>query len=453
MLGAGSDVVNQFADPAQRDGDWPARGYAWYVVVVLTLAYTCSFIDRQVLSLLIEPIRRDLQINDTQVSLLGSLAFSIFYTLLGMPLARIADQSNRRNLMVVGVAFWSVMTSLCGLARNFWPLFLARVGVGVGEAALSPAAFSLLSDYFPRASLARAVAVYSTGVYFGAGLALLIGGSIIRMVSDAPTQSLPIVGDAYPWQFTFLIVGLFGLPVVVAMFTVREPKRRGVAAAATNQSSWPVLKAFIAQNFTALCCNIAAFTLYGIAIGNYLFWTPSVFIRTYGWDAPQAGLTLGGILLVLGTAGVYAGGWCADVLTRAGKADAILRAALIGICCGLPFIVAMPLVSDQTFALVLLGGAIFFLAWPQGLPAAALQVMTPNPLRAQITSIYFFIGNLIANGFGPMFSGLITDYVFGDPSQLRYALAIVVGAAAPIGALLLFIGLPHYRASVARVGA
>jgi len=446
-------VVNQFADPSQRDGEWPARGYAWYVVVILTLAYTCSFIDRQILSLLIEPIRRDLDINDTQVSLLGSLAFSIFYTLLGMPLARIADQSNRRNLMIAGIAFWSVMTSLCGLARGFWSLFLTRVGVGVGEAALSPAAFSLLSDYFPRASLARAVAVYSTGVYFGAGLALLIGGTIIRLVSDSPTQYVPFIGEVLPWQLTFLIVGVFGLPIAFAMLTIREPKRRGMAANTANASSWPELRAFIKLNFTALACNIMAFTLYGIAIGNYLFWTPSVFIRTFGWTAAQAGLTLGGILLVLGTAGVYAGGWCADRLTRAGKTDGILRAALIGICCGLPLIVAMPLMNDETLAMVLLGGAIFFLAWPQGLPAAALQVMTPNPLRAQITSIYFFIGNLIANGFGPMFSGLLTDFVFGDPAQLRYALAIVVGIAAPLGALLLFIGLPHYRASVARVTA
>ena len=138
---------------------WANPLYAWYVVFVLTLAYTCSFIDRQILTLLIEPIRRDLHVTDTQVSLLGGLAFSIFYTTLGMPLARLADQTHRRNLMAIGVAFWTAMTSACGLARSFWTLFMARVGVGVGEAALSPAAFSLLSDYFPPQRLARAISV------------------------------------------------------------------------------------------------------------------------------------------------------------------------------------------------------------------------------------------------------------------------------------------------------
>ncbi len=430
---------------------WPSRRYAWYVVVVLTLAYTCSFIDRQILTLLIEPIRRDLDINDTQFSFLGSLAFSIFYTLLGIPLARLADRANRRNLMTAGIAFWSFMTSLCGLARGFWPLFGARVGVGVGEAALSPAAFSLLADYFPRQVLARAVSLYSTGVYFGAGLALMIGGTIIHLVSNAPPQHIPLLGELKPWQLTFMAVGALGLPIVALMFTIREPARRGVSGVTDAEaSSWTSLRAFMALNRKALTCHIGAFTLYGIAIGNYLFWSPSFIMRTFGWSAPQVGLTLGLMMFVLGTLGVYTGGWLADRLTKAGHADGILRAAFMGLCCGLPLIVLTPLMNDITFALIGLGAAVFFLAFPQGLPAAALQVMTPNALRAQMTAIYFFIGNLIANGFGPMLSGLMTDYVFGDPAMLRYSLAIVCGIAAPLGALLLYFGLPAYNAAVQR---
>ncbi|MBL8643086.1 MAG: MFS transporter, partial [Rhodospirillaceae bacterium] len=398
------------------------------------------------------PIRRDLDINDTQFAFLGSLAFSIFYTLMGIPLARLADQTNRRNLMTAGIAFWSFMTSLCGLARGFWPLFGARVGVGVGEAALSPAAFSLLADYFPRNVLARAVSLYSTGVYFGAGLALVIGGTIIQMVSNAPPQVVPLLGELRPWQLTFIAVGALGLPIAVLMFTVREPKRRGAPATPdAAASSWPALRTFMGQNKRALVCHIGAFTLYGIAIGNYLFWSPSFIMRTFGWTAPEVGATLGVMMLTLGTLGVYSGGWLADRLTRAGHPDGILRAAFIGVCCGLPLIVLTPLMNNETVALIGLGGAVFFLAFPQGLPAAALQVMTPNPLRAQMTAIYFFIGNLIANGFGPMLSGLMTDYVFEDAAMLRYALAIVCGIAAPLGILLLYIGLPAYRAAVLRV--
>ena len=430
---------------------WPSPTYAWYVVAVLTLAYTCSFIDRQILTLLIEPIRRDLDINDTQFSLLGGLAFSIFYTVLGIPLARLADQTNRRNLMTAGVAFWSLMTAASGLARGFWPLFGARVGVGVGEAALSPAAFSLLADYFPRHKIARAISVYSTGVYFGAGLALMIGGTIIHLVSNAPTQFVPLVGEVRPWQLTFLVVGLLGLPIALLMTTIREPQRRGaIAANAQQASSWPALRAFMGKNTRALVCHIGAFTLYGIAIGTYFFWTPSFMMRTYGWDATRAGLTVGALLLVFGTLGVYAGGWLADRLARAGHLDAILRAALIGMACGVPLILLTPLITDSQWVLVSLAGAIFFLAFPQGLPAAALQVMTPNALRAQMTAIYFFIGNLIANGLGPMFSGLITDYVFADPAMLRFSMAIVCAIAAPLGVILLYFGLPAYRASAAR---
>ena len=301
--------------------------YPWYVVFVLTLAYTCSFIDRQILTLLIEPIRRDLVITDTQMSLLGGLAFSILYTTMGIPLARLADRSNRRNLMTAGVGLWSLMTAACGLARGFWPLFGARVGVGVGEAALSPAAFSLLADYFRPQQLARAIGAYSTGVYFGAGLALMIGGAVIQRVSNAPNQVLPFIGEIFPWQLTFFVVGLLGAP----------------------------------------------------------------------------------------------------------------------------FIVATPLLEDDRWATASLGFAIYFLAFLQGLPGAALQLVTPNPLRAQMTAIYFFIGNLIANGLGPSIPALLADYLFVDPLKLGLALSWTTAVVVPLAGLLLFLGLAPYRASLARV--
>lgn len=441
-------------DKTQQSHPWPNPAYAWYVVIVLTLAYTCSFIDRQILTLLIEPIRRDLHVSDTQVSVLGGLAFSVFYTTLGIPLARLADQMHRRNLMAIGLAFWTAMTSVCGLVRSFWSLFAARVGVGVGEAALSPAAFSLLSDYFPPRRLARAVSLYSTGVYFGAGLALMIGGTVIRLVSNAPSQKLPLLGEIYPWQLTFFVVGALGLPILLLMFTIREPLRRGIEArpaeAQPKPSSWPALRAFMRANARTVVCHISAFTLYGIAIGSYLFWSPSLMIRTHGWQPARAGMTVGALMFVLGTAGVYSGGWLADRLAVAGRRDAMLRAAGIGMLCGLPFIVATPLLDDERFATAGLAVAIFFLALPQGLPSAALQVVTPNRLRAQVTAIYFFIGNLIANGFGPTIPALLTDYVFRDPAMLRYAIAIVGGVSVPLSLLVLSLGIAAYRESVGR---
>jgi MFS family permease len=358
--------------------------------------------------------------------------------------------------MTVGLGFWTLMTWVCGGARGFWGLFAGRVGVGVGEAALSPAAFSLLSDYFPPQRLARAISVYSTGVYFGGGLALMIGGSVIRAVSSAPHIQLPVLGEIFAWQFTFFVVGAIGLPILLLMFTIREPKRRGLKAisadakVAERPSGWPALRAFLRVNTRTVSCHIAAFSLYGIAIGSYQFWSPSFMMRSHGWTAPRAGFTIGALMFVLGTAGVYCGGWLADRFATLGRRDAILRAALIGMSCGLPFIVATPLVGDDRLATVGLGIAIFFLAFPQGLPAAALQVMTPNPLRAQMTSIYFFIGSLIASGIGPMLPAMLTDYVFKEPVMLRYSVSIVAGCAALLSLLILSFGLTPYRESVQR---
>ena len=424
--------------------------YPWYVVFVLTLAYTCSFIDRQILTLLIEPIRRDLVITDTQMSLLGGLAFSILYTTMGIPLARLADRSNRRNLMTAGVGLWSLMTAACGLARGFWPLFGARVGVGVGEAALSPAAFSLLADYFRPQQLARAIGAYSTGVYFGAGLALMIGGAVIQRVSNAPNQVLPFIGEIFPWQLTFFVVGLLGLPIMLLMLTIREPARRGAAVTPVS-SGTPALLAFMRANRATLVCHIGAFTLYGIAIGCYLFWSPSVMMRTHGWDAPRTGFTIGLLMFVLGTLGVFSGGWLADRLAQRGHRDAVLRAGLYGVLLGAPFIVATPLLEDDRWATASLGLAIYFLAFLQGLPGAALQLVTPNPLRAQMTAIYFFIGNLIANGLGPSIPALLADYLFVDPLKLGLALSWTTAVVVPLAGLLLFLGLAPYRASLARV--
>ena len=216
-------------------------------------------------------------------------------------------------------------------------------------------------------------------------------------------------------------------------------------------SGTPALLAFMRANRATLVCHIGAFTLYGIAIGCYLFWSPSVMMRTHGWDAPRTGFTIGLLMFVLGTLGVFSGGWLADRLAQRGHRDAVLRAGLYGVLLGAPFIVATPLLEDDRWATASLGLAIYFLAFLQGLPGAALQLVTPNPLRAQMTAIYFFIGNLIANGLGPSIPALLADYLFVDPLKLGLALSWTTAVVVPLAGLLLFLGLAPYRASLARV--
>ncbi|MDZ4373677.1 MAG: MFS transporter, partial [Phenylobacterium sp.] len=220
---------------------WPSRPYAWFVVIVLLLAYTSSFVDRQILTLLVEPIRADLKITDTQFSLLTGLAFSATYTIAGFPFAWLADRFSRRGVIIAGITAWSIMTAGCGLARNFGGLFLTRMGVGIGEATLSPAAYSLIADYFPLSRRATAMAVYSIGVFIGAGAALIVGGQVIAAVSQGPPLSLPVVGRLAPWQVAFLYVAAPGPLIALLMLLVREPLRRGIAKSSSAEKIVPYI--------------------------------------------------------------------------------------------------------------------------------------------------------------------------------------------------------------------
>ncbi|MBT7799203.1 MAG: MFS transporter, partial [Gammaproteobacteria bacterium] len=208
------------------NANWPSPTIAWYAVGILFVAYTFSFADRFILSLLIEPIKQDLNLSDTKISLLHGFAFAIFYTFMGIPIGRLADKYNRRTIIVWGIATWSCMTAVCGITKGYWQLFAARVGVGVGEAALSPAAYSMIADLFPAQKLGRALSVYTTGAFVGAGLAFIIGGTAIAAITTSPEITLPVIGTIRSWQAAFFLVGLPGLLVAALMYTVKEPLRR-----------------------------------------------------------------------------------------------------------------------------------------------------------------------------------------------------------------------------------
>ncbi len=437
---------------------YPRAGYAWYVVGVLTLAYVFAFVDRQILNLLVRPIRRDLGISDTQMSLLMGFSFAIFYAFFGFPLGRLADSKSRRTIIAVGMVLWSLLTAGCGVARQFWHFLLLRMGVGVGEAALSPSAYSLISDYFPKEQRATAISIYSMAYYIGSGLAFVLGGLVVGFASAKGNWVLPLVGAVRPWQLIFFVVGLPGALLALLMYTVKEPTRKGArmmkaadGTATLARASMGEVLTYIGQNRATLLCHNLGFALLALSGYGTSAWIPTFLIRKYGWTGSRAGVVYGTIVCVFGTIGIIIGGRLADWLARRGFHDSNMRVGLIGALAWLPAGILYPLMPTGNSAAAMLILTIFLTSLPVGVAAAAIQEMMPNVMRGQASALYLFVINLIGLGLGPTAVAVLTDYVFRDDNAVNYSL-LVVGTLAHLGAaLLLWIGLKPFLRSLDRV--
>jgi MFS family permease len=445
------------APPVQdlSDESYPSSRYAWYVVAVLTFVYVFSFIDRQILNLLVRPIRRDLGISDTQMSLLMGLSFAIFYTFFGLPLGRLADSRSRRTIIAAGFAFWSLFTAGCGLARNFTQMLLMRMGVGVGEAALSPAAYSLITDYFPPQRRATAISAYSMGIYIGSGLAFIIGGTVAGFASTQETWQLPIVGATRPWQVVFFIVGVPGVLLALLMYTVREPLRRGVkmvenAAGKSVAAKVPFTEvvAYLRKNRLTFICHNVGFALLSFASYGTSAWVPTFFVRNHGWTEAYAGQVYGWTVAIFSTLGIVAAGRFADWLAERGYRDATMLTGLIVAVAWLPFGMLYPVMSNPYVAVALLVPTAFMASAPFGVAPAAIQQMMPNAMRGQASAIYLFVVNLIGLGLGPTAVALTTDYVFRNDQAVNYSLLIVATVAHLVAGALLWIGRKPFLASL-----
>jgi MFS family permease len=431
---------------------YPAASRANYTLIVLVGAYILSFVDRQIVNLLVGPIRADLRISDFQMSLLQGLAFALFYVTLGLPIGRLADRKNRKAIIAAGILVWSLMTSVCGLATTFLGLFIARIGVGVGEAALSPAAYSILGDSFPKEKLARAIYIYTLGTTVGAGLAYLIGGSVIEHVASASSIVLPLVGSVQPWQATFFIVGLPGLLIALLVWlTVEEPSRRGVVAATGAAATTPTINEvmhFAWQRRRAYLPIFLSISLLSILSYGYMNWYPAFLTRTYGLTTADAGRSIGVLYLVFGTAGAFSGAGLSEYFTRRGHSDANVRVIAV-VCAALLVPAAVgPMMPDATLALIVAAPTVLLLNAFFGASVTALQLMTPNQMRALISAAFLLFTTLTGLGIGTSLVALFTDYVFGSDLSLRYSLASVAVLVCPIATAISVWGLEHYRAVV-----
>jgi predicted MFS family arabinose efflux permease len=414
--------------------------YAWYVVGVLLIAYVLSFLDRQILSLLVEPIKTDLALNDTQVSLLQGFAFAICNGVGGLPLGRLVDTRRRVTIISVGIAFWSVMTALCGVASRFWSLFLCRMGVGVGEASLTPAAYSIISDAIAPKRIGLALGVFSVGVHIGSGLALLLGASVIGyLLHFAP------IGALRPWQAVFLVVGLPGLLVSLWAATLREPARQGVVGA--SAPALATVLSYLRSNVHALgsvylCMAFAAMTSYSANA-----WMVSMLIRTFGSTTAEAGHSYGLVVITFGAAGVVAGGLLGDAASARGWVSGRLLVMACASAAAVPFAAAAPFAGSPAGVLMLLGPMIFFGTVVIGLGPSTLQELVPNQMRGTATSIGVLVVNLIGLGLGPTAVALVTDYVLHDEHQLRHSLGALLPSMLVVSSVFGYAGLGHYRRS------
>jgi MFS family permease len=387
------------------------------VLWILLLAYIFNFIDRQIIGILAIPIKADLGLSDTQLSLMGGIAFALFYSGIAIPVAWLADRRNRVNIIAFSVALWSGFTALCGLAQNFWHLFLARMGVGIGEAGGVAPSYALISDFFPAERRARALALFSLGIPIGSALGVFFGGWIAANLD---------------WRSAFIIVGLAGLPAALLVkLGIREPVRGGrdTAAGTAIEPAPPfgTVAGRLARtpSFWLLSFGAASGSILGYGL---IFWLPSFFNRSFGLELTQVSWFYGSIVLVGGVAGTWLGGWLAD---RTGPARPATYALIPAIC----FLISAPVFALGLFAprleiawILFAVGQMLALAWLGPVIAAVQHIVPPN-MRATASASFLFINNLIGIGFGIFFLGFMSDAMTAAHGHEALRYSILYGLA------------------------
>lgn len=434
---------------------YPPPAVGWYATIVLGFLYWMSLLDRFIISMLIDPIKADLDISDVQFGVLQGIAFVVSFTLFGFIFGALADRKDRRRLIFIGVAIWSVASTACGLAQNFWHLLLARAGLGAGESSLNPSATSMISDLFPRDRLTFAMAVYSLGATIGSGTALMLGGAIIYWVTSLGDVVLPVLGPVSHWQLVFFIVGLPGFLFAFLVFTFPEPLRRGRAAAGLlpTDTSWlgayrSLLK-FVRGHLRFFLAHYSGFTITAGVVAGCVGWYPVHLMRAHDWNEGQVGAYLGMALLVSGVIGKFMGGLSVDAMYRRGYRDAQLR--WFGGCLMLagPLGVLASTSGSPWAFLGLIGAFTAILTSLQACAMSSLNLVTPNHLRGTGVAVYSTVAGLLGGSLGSVLVPVFSSY-FDDPSTaIGYGMAVLMGLGCPLAGLALFSGMKAMRAAMA----
>jgi MFS family permease len=428
---------------------FPPAAVGWYATGILAFLYWLSLLDRMIISLLVDPIKKDLGLTDVQFSLLQGIAFLGSFTLFGLAFGALADRYNRRRLIYIGVAIWSVGTAACGVAQSYWNLLLARVGVGVGEASLHPNATSMISDLFPRHRISTAMAVYGLGSTVGAGTAVMIGGVIVEAVSRLGGISLPMIGAIHPWQAVFFIVGVPGTLLALSIFTVPEPVRRDRLSQPQGSGllgNYLLLFKFMKARPRFFICHYLGFTLASAVVNSGAAWYPAHLSRAFHWSAGQVGASLGATMMIAGISSKLISGWVSDAMYRHGYRDAQMR--WYGIC----LLVALPIGIVATTSgdpWVFIVGIGLFNTLNGGIAVcslSALNLVTPNELRGSGVAVFNIILGMLGGSMGPVLVAAVSQ--FGG-FEIGVGLTVTIAICFPIGAFLLLFGLRSMREAMA----
>lgn len=419
----------------------------WLSLAILLLFFILSAVDRMIIGLMVDMIKADLDVTDFQIGLLQGLAFALFYALASIPMAWIADKTSRHWVIFAGVTIWSIFTALCGLATSYWQLFLARVGVGAGEATLSPSAYALVSDLFPPRRIALAVGILAGGLALGGGLAVGIGGAAVQLASEIG----PVAG-LRPWQMTFILVGLPGVLLAPLVFLVPRPKVKILSAPEIR--ALPGLAPWLRHNWLYLTGLFLGMAFHAVLAYAMMTWAPAYFSRHFGLEPIVIGSTLGLVISMGGLIGFIGGGWFTDWLYAAG-----IRNAHLGYCAINCVLVSVLGVAAFAFAptvwvsLTLLF-FIFALQCMTGPAVASLQMTTPNHFRARTIALMTVTYTLIGMIIGPSGTPFFADFLFSGPDDIGLGLAVLFAVFGPLGALSFFVAMaPALRAAAERKAA
>ena len=416
--------------------------YAWSILVLFTLTYTFSFVDRQVINLLVEPIKGDMGLTDVQISYLQGLIFVIPYVLLSIPIGRLVDVFSRIYVIISGILVWSFATIAAGLSGNYTQLAIARGFVGAGEAALTPAVWSMFPDIFTKKQLAVAMSIFSMAPYLGAGIALIAGAQVIEISQSSPPIELPIIGTLEPWQITLIICGAPGILFALIYACIKEPAR--TATETQTDEAMPLSEAvdFMRKNWKVYLAFLGGAPFLIIMLYSIQAWSPTLLIRVHEWDISYAGRVYGVVALVTGSLGVLSSPVIARVMNNLNFKGYPLLMLMMSTVLTALFLFIAGLQKDGMNCLVFLALASFFVTIPLPQLAVTLQTISPNKMRGLVAGIFVVSGNVMGMGLGPTFVAFFTENVFQDPMSVGLSMGLLGLVSAPIA---LVIYLNGYR--------